>query len=176
MKIENLNLLNLMFLLRQLGGSLITLCLEKITVLHKRYCEAYAKRPTKAYADSAGYDLYAAQTKLLRRGERGLVRLDLQFAIPKGYYGSIVGRSGLANTKSIIVFPGTVDAGYRGIVGVIHFNLSDDCYKVEIGNHIAQIIIRKCCDVNFIECSPLDFEQYCHNERGTDGFGSSSGF
>ena len=63
-------------------------------------------------------------------------------------------------------------------IGVLSalFNLSDDYYKVEIGNRIAQIIIRKCCDVDFIECNPLDFEQYCHTERGTDGFGSSSGF
>ena len=96
--------------------------------------------------------------------------------MPKGYYGSIVGRSGLGNTKGIVVFPGTVDAGYTGIVGAILSNLSDDCYKVEIGNRIAQIIIRKCCNINFIECNPLDFEQYCHTERGNDGFGSSSGF
>ena len=106
---------------------MITLYLEKITVPHKRYCDAYAKRPTKAYADSAGYDLYAAETKVLRRGERVLVRFDLQFAIPNGYYGSIVERSRLAKTKVIVVFPETVDAGYRGIVGAMLFNLSGDC-------------------------------------------------
>ena len=155
---------------------MITLYLKKITVPYKRYCDAYTKRPTKAYTDSAGYDPYAAETKVLRRRERVLVRFDLQFAIPKGFDESIVGWPGLANTKGIIVFPGTVDAGYRGIVGAILFNLSDDCYKVEIGNRITQIIIRKCCDVNFIECNLLDFEQYCDTERGTDGFGSTSGF
>ena len=96
---------------------MITLYLEKITVPYKRYCDAYAKRPTNAYVDSAGYDLYAPETKVLRRRERALVTFDLQFVIPKGYYGSIVARSGLANTKSIAVFPGIVDAGYRGIVG-----------------------------------------------------------
>ena len=70
-------------MLRQLGGSLITLYFKKITVPYKRYRDAYAKQPNKAYADSAGYDLYAAETKVLRRGERALVRFDLQLRCRK---------------------------------------------------------------------------------------------
>ena len=143
---------------------------------YKRHCEAFAKRPTKAYPDSAGYDMYAAECKTFRQGERVLVRFDLPMAIPKGYYGAIVGRSGLANRLGSVAFRGTVDAGYRGINGVILLNLSDECYKVEIGNHIAQIIIQKCYNVHFVECSAVDLEKYCDTETGTDGFGSSLGF
>ena len=97
-------------------------------------------------------------------------------AIPKGYYGAIVGRSGLANRLGIVAFPETVDAGYRGVVGVKLFNFSDECYKVEIGNRIAQIIIQKCYNVHFVECSAVEFEKCCDTERGRNGFGSSLGF
>ena len=145
-------------------------------VPYKRYCEAYARRPEKAFPDSAGYDLYATESRVLRTGERALVRVDLQMAIPKEYYGAIVGRSGLANKLGIVAFPGTVDAGYRGIVGVILFNLSGDFYKVEIGNHIAQMIIQKCCNTYFVECSSVEFGKYCDTKRGTDNFGTSLGF
>ena len=111
--------------------------LERVTVPFKRCCEAYARCPTNVFPDSAGYDLYAVESRLLRAGERALVRADLQMAIPKGYYGVIAGQSGLANKLGIVAFPGTVDAGYRGIVRAILFNLGSECYKVEIGNRIA---------------------------------------
>ena len=114
--------------------------------------------------------------KIIRPSERALVRVDFQFVIPEGYYGSIVGRSGLANKLGIVAFPGTIDSDYRGVVCVILFNLSRDTYRVEIGNRFAQMIIKKCCDVYFVECSNLEFEKFCNTERDTGSFGSSLGF
>ena len=127
-----------------------TLFLEKIVVPYKRYCEAYARCPTKAYPNSAVYDVYTSESKMLRAGQRALVRVDLQTAIPKGYYGSICGRSGLANTRGVVAFPGIADSDYRGIVCVLLFNFSDTCYKVEKGRRIAQMLIKKCYVVDFV--------------------------
>ena len=104
------------------------------------------------------------------------MRVDLQLAIPEGYDGTIVRRSGLANKLGIVAFPGTIDSDYRGVVCVILFNLSSDTYRVEIGNRIAEMIIKKCCDEHFVECSNLEFEKFCNTERDTGGFGSSLGF
>ena len=69
------------------------------------------------------------------------------------FYGKIVGRSGLANAQGIVAFNGTVDTDYRGTVCVVLFNLSDNEYVVEIGNRIAQLIIKKSYDVRFVEYS-----------------------
>ena len=153
-----------------------TFFLESFTIPFNRYCQAYARPPKKHYSDSAGYDLSATESKVLRAGERLTVRLDLRMAIPKGYYGIIAARSGLASRYGILAFPGVIDAGYRGIVCVILFNFGSDCYKVEIGNRIAQLIIQKCYEAKFIECSSVEFSKFCETERGNDGFVPSLGF
>ena len=126
-----------------------------------------------------GINVYASDSKMLRAGQRALVRVDLQMAIPIGYYGSLCGRSGLANTRGVVAFPGVVDSGYRGIVCVILFNFSDTCYKVEKGSRIAQMLIKKCYNVDFVLCNDEEFGKYCDTDRGTDGFDGfdgSSGF
>ena len=97
-------------------------------------------------------------------------------AIPKCYYGSICGRSGLANARGVVAFPGVVDSDYRGIVCVILFNFSDSCYKVEKRSRIAQMLSKKCYDVDFVVCNDKEFGKYCNTDRETDDFGSSSGF
>ena len=115
----------------------------------------------------------ASEPKTIEPGKRALLRVDLQMAIPKGYYGNLVGRSGLANSHGAVAFPGTIDSDYTGVVCVILFNLSDVAYPVKRGYHIAQVIIRKCYNVHFVECEEAEFEKFWDTERGTDGFGSS---
>ena len=72
-------------------------------------------------------------------------------AIATGFYGRIVGQSGLENNDGIFVFPSTIDTDYRGVIFVVLFNLSEDDYEVRKNNRIAQIIIEKCYAVKFIE-------------------------
>ena len=72
--------------------------------------------PKSAYQGLAGYDIFAAETKVLKPWGRALIKLDLNIAIPEGYYGRIVGRSGLANTCGIIFHDGMIDLDYRGVV------------------------------------------------------------
>ena len=100
------------------------------------------------------------------------MRVDLHIAIPKGFYGRIVGRSGLANSYGVFVFSGTIDADYRGVVCVVLFNLSDEDCEVRKGNRIDQIIIERCYAVKFVEYSG----ELPETERAAKGFGSSLGF
>ena len=100
---------------------------EKINQFrYKVNCSSNAHVPKKVYPDSAGYDLWAANAKVLKPWSRELIRLDLSIAIPEWYYGRIVGRSGLANTHGISVHNGTIDMDYRGIVFVVLFNLFNE--------------------------------------------------
>ena len=82
-------------------------------------CKTYFSNthiPKRAYQASAGYDPFAAETKVLKPWSRALIKLDLSMAIPEGYYGRIVGRYGLANMCGIIVHDGTIESDYRGVV------------------------------------------------------------
>ena len=144
--------------------------LELVCVPFKRQ-SSDARVPLRAYPTSAGYDLYAAESKILKPKQWALIKLQLSFAIPTGFYGKIVGRSSLANVHSIAAFNGTVDADYWETFCVVLFNLSDNEHIVEIGNRIAQLIIEKCYDVKFVECNELPDTQ-----RSVGGFGSSLSF
>ena len=107
--------------------------LDVVAIPFKRI-SSNAKVPIKAFPTSAGYDLYAAERKTIVSPRRELVKTSLCLEIPKGYYGRVVGKSGLANFKEIFAFNCTVDAEYRENVCVILFNLSNFSYVVEIGN------------------------------------------
>ena len=89
-------------------------------------------------------------------------------SIPKGYYGEICPRSGLALKNGVVAFNGTIDSGYLGVVYVLLFNFSNDNFSVEKGNRIAQIIFKKYETVSFL------FEEFIFDiERGIKAFGSS---
>ena len=107
----------------------------------------------RAYQASAGYNLFAAETKVLKPWSRALIKLDLSLSIPEGYYGQIVGHSGLPNICGIIVHDGTIDSDYQGVVCVVLFNLSDEEYMIEAGNRITQLIIERCFTQKFIKVS-----------------------
>ena len=122
----------------------------------------------KMYVNSTGHNLFASQIIKVHVESRALVSIELRMAIPKGFFGRISPRSGLAVNRGILAFSGTIDSGYRGIIYVLLFNFSHDDYIVEKGNRIAQIIFQKCENVSFLD-DTLDFA----SERGVKGFGSS---
>ena len=125
----------------------------------------------KSFPTSCRYDLYAAERKTIVSHGRELIKSDLCLKIPKGYYGRVVGRAGLANFKGLFAFNGTVDAEYRGNVCVVLFNLSNFSYVVEIGNRIGQFIVEKRNDIKFVEYNYLP-----DSDRSNNGFGSTLGF
>ena len=126
------------------------------------------EKPKRAYVNSAGYDLFADESIEVLPNSRAVVSTGLRMQIPKGYYGQISPRSGLALKNGVITFNGTIDSGYFGVVDVLLFNFSFEKFVVEKGNRIAQIIFKKYESVSF-SFEDLNFD----SERGVKSFGSS---
>ncbi|WGH74522.1 dUTP diphosphatase [Tenacibaculum tangerinum] len=128
--------------------------------------------PTYETEGSAGMDLRAniEATITLKPLERAIIKTGLFIALPVGYEAQVRPRSGLAAKKGITVLnsPGTIDADYRGEIGVILVNLSNDDFIVNNGERIAQLVIAKHERVDWQEVSVLD-----ETERGAGGFGST---
>ena len=89
------------------------------------------KIPIKMYLDSAGYHLSAGESFRILKWSRASINTNIRFQIPKGFYGEIKPRSGLAIRNGIVAFNGTVDSGYVGFVYVILFNNSDYDFDVK---------------------------------------------
>jgi dUTP pyrophosphatase len=117
-------------------------------------------------------DLQAAipERFILRPLERAIIPTGLYLEIPEGYEAQVRPRSGLAAKKGVTVLnaPGTIDADYRGEVGVILVNLSKDPYVVEPGERIAQMVFARHEQVEWVEA-----EELAESERGEGGFGST---
>jgi dUTP diphosphatase len=133
-----------------------------------------ADLPLPAYAtqDSAGMDLLAAvdRDRTLAPGKRMLVPTGLAIALPPGYEAQVRPRSGLALKNGITVLnsPGTVDADYRGEVGVILANLGDEPFVITRGMRIAQMVIAPVTRLAWAEVAELP-----DSARGAGGFGST---
>jgi dUTP pyrophosphatase len=133
-----------------------------------------SKHPTPNYETegAAGMDLRAnIETAIvLKPLERTIVKTGLFIALPIGFEAQVRPRSGLAAKKGITVLnaPGTVDADYRGEIGVILVNLSNETFVVNDGERIAQLIIAKHERVNWKEVTVLS-----ETARGAGGFGST---
>ena len=121
---------------------------------------------------SAGMDLRAhlAEAIDLAPGQRVLVSTGLRLQIPAGYEGQVRPRSGLALKRGLTVLnaPGTIDADYRGEVGVILVNLSAEPQRIEPGERVAQLVIAPVTRASWEEVDELD-----ESERGVGGFGST---
>lgn len=130
------------------------------------------KLPTYETNQSAGMDLSAALEEAieLAPGDRALVPTGLAIALPAGFEAQIRPRSGLALKKGITVLntPGTIDADYRGEIGVILINLGQDPVTIERGMRIAQMVIARHEHIEWSVVENLD-----ETERGTGGFGST---
>lgn len=133
-----------------------------------------SKHQTPAYETegSAGMDLRANLNEpvVLEPLERAIIKTGLFIALPNGFEAQVRPRSGLAAKKGITVLnsPGTVDADYRGEIGVILVNLSNEEFIVNDGERIAQLVIAKHERVNWQEVTVLN-----ETERGAGGFGST---
>lgn len=121
---------------------------------------------------SAGMDLRANidAPMVLKPMQRCLVPTGLKIALPAGFEAQVRPRSGLAIKKGITVLnsPGTIDADYRGEIGVILANLSDTDFQINDGDRIAQMVIARYEQVEWQTCDELS-----QTERGEGGFGHS---
>ena len=128
--------------------------------------------PSYETVDSAGMDLRAQLDGpvTLGEGERALIPTGLKLEIPSGFEGQVRPRSGLALKRGLTVLnaPGTVDADYRGDVGVILVNLSGEAQTIEPGERVAQLVF---APVTRGEWDPVD--DLSDTQRGEGGFGST---
>jgi dUTP pyrophosphatase len=128
--------------------------------------------PAYATAEAAGMDLLAAveAPTMLAPGERALVPTGLAIALPPGYEAQVRPRSGLALKHGVTLLnsPGTIDADYRGEIGVVLVNLGQAPFAVERGQRIAQLVVAPVSHVAWTETEMLP-----DTERGARGFGST---
>lgn len=122
---------------------------------------------------SAGMDIRADLVDypvIIEPMQRRLIPTGLYISLPEGYEAQIRPRSGLAFKNGITVLntPGTIDADYRGEIGVILVNLSDTTFKVNTGDRIAQMVINQFTKAEWEQVDTLD-----KTERGSGGFGST---
>ena len=126
--------------------------------------------PTYAHLTDAGMDIYLTEDVVIHPGETKLIPTGIKVAIPLGYELQVRPKSGRAlKTKLRIAnTPGTIDADYRGEIGVILINLSQDSFVINDGERIAQLVIAAYEQAEFEAVESLD-----QTERGEGGFGHS---
>ncbi|XP_030841499.1 probable deoxyuridine 5'-triphosphate nucleotidohydrolase [Strongylocentrotus purpuratus] len=132
----------------------------------KRLNDAFA--PVRGSDHAAGFDLFSNKDMVVPAKDKASVPTDLQIALPKGCYGRIAPRSGLALKKFIDVGAGVIDRDYRGEVFVLLFNFSDTNFEVKRGDRIAQLICEKIFMPTLVERETLE-----ETKRGEGGFGST---
>ena len=126
--------------------------------------------PARAREDDAGLDLYAAEAVTIEPGGRALVPTGIALAIPPGYAGFVLPRSGLALRHGVTLLntPGLIDSGYRGEIKVLLVNHDRSVVTVARGDRIAQLVIQRVEPTELIEVEELP-----PSERGAGGFGST---
>jgi dUTP pyrophosphatase len=141
---------------------------EVVRLAHGRDLEL----PDYATASAAGADLLAAIDQDIELGplERRIVPTGISIALPAGFEGQVRPRSGLAARHGVTVAnaPGTIDADYRGEVGVILINLGKEPFRITRGMRIAQLVVARHARAVWREVSELD-----RTARGAGGFGST---
>ena len=155
-------------ILRTFAGAKVIFSIMKIKIVNL----SHHNLPQYATPLSAGLDLRANLDEpiTLRPLERRLIPTGLRIALPAGYEAQVRPRSGLALKSGIGVLnsPGTIDADYRGEIGVILVNLSSSDFVVNDGDRIAQMVITRHERAEWLEVDALD-----ETERGEGGFGHS---
>ena len=130
-----------------------------------------ARIPHTAHEGDAGIDLRSTEAMQIKPFERKLVPCGLALAIPQGYAGFVLPRSGSAIKQglSLVNSPGLIDSGYRGELKCIAINLDPtQTINIEVGDRIAQLVIMKVENLRLLQVDELD-----QTERGKGGFGST---
>jgi dUTP pyrophosphatase len=126
--------------------------------------------PTFGTAQAAGFDFYAAETIVVPAKQKKIIPTGLAMEIPEGYEVQVRPRSGTSLKTSLLIAnsPGTIDADYRGPIGIIVYNHGDLDYTVSAGERIAQGVLAAVPCSRFIEVEELG-----NTSRGSGGFGST---
>jgi len=140
----------------------------KIETLEFKRLDQRAVLPTRGSAAAAGLDLYSIEAVRLVPGQRVLVRTGLAVALPKGFYGRLAPRSGLATKLGLDVLAGVIDADYRGEIGCLLYNSGSEPINLPAQSKICQLIIEKIMTPRAIWSDELG-----DTDRGEGGFGAT---
>jgi dUTP pyrophosphatase len=126
--------------------------------------------PKRTHGGDAGLDLRSAEDVDLFEGQMVLVSTGVSLAIPAGWFGMVVPRSGLACKHGVTVInsPGIIDADYRGVLHVGLVNHGPEDFEIKRGDRIAQLLVLPVPDLDLMRVNKLD-----ETERGAGGFGST---
>jgi dUTP pyrophosphatase len=126
--------------------------------------------PTYARPDDAGLDLHASAAVTLAPGDRALVATGIALALPTGFAGFVLPRSGLALRHGVTLLntPGLIDAGYRGEIKVLLVNLGPAAVSLQRGDRVAQLVVQR---VEHVALTPV--VELPDSPRGPRGFGST---
>ena len=127
-----------------------------------------AKLPTRGSLYAAGLDLHSVGNLLIPAHERAMVRTGLSVAIPRGFYGRVAPRSGLAVRHGLDVLAGVIDSDYRGEIVCALINHGDAPFEIEAGMRVAQLVIE-----SISTPEPVWSEDLSETNRGEGGFGST---
>ena len=144
---------------------------KQITV--KYYSESeFAKEPYQATEDSAGYDLFAAETKTFLPKTVGTLSIELRWAIPPGFYGKLFPCSGISKEHFVTIDAGVIDADFRGVIQVLILNHHlEKTFTVCAEDRIAQVVFMEKVNANFHRVSNVHL--LGSTTSGNDGFGST---
>ena len=139
-----------------------------------KYCNENesAKEPYQATENSAGYDVFTAETKTFLPNSVGIISLELRCAILNGFYGKLFPRSGILREYFVSIDAGVIDADFRGIIQVLMVNHHPQkTFTVRTGDRIAQVVFMERFNANFHRVT--DRHLLGQTKRGYDGFGST---
>lgn len=141
-----------------------------MTTLRVKRLSENAILPVRGSSLAAGYDLASAEEVLVPAHGKAIAKTDLAMVIPVGHYGRIAPRSGFSWKKHTDIGAGVIDADYRGNIGVVIFNHSDQDITVTPGDRVAQLILEKCSILDVEDVGEDDLDE---TNRGEEGFGST---
>ena len=127
--------------------------------------------PHYAHPGDAGMDIFSAEEAIIKAGERKNIKTGVKMELPDGFVGLVWDKSGLALKNGIKTMAGVIDADYRGEIGIVLVNLSENDYKIEKGQKIAQMLIQKVERAEIEEARELS-----ETKRGEGSFGSTGLF
>ena len=129
-----------------------------------------AKEPYQATENSAGYDVFAAETKTFLQNSVDIISLELRWAIPNGFYSKLFPRSGILREHFVSIDAGVIDADFRGIIQVLMLNHDPQkTFTVRTGDRIAQVVFMEKFNANFQWVT--DQHLLGKTKQGNDGFG-----
>lgn len=136
--------------------------------LYIKKIDEAASLPKYAMPGDAGMDLAACESAVIPAGKRATIRTGIAMAIPEGYVGLVWDRSGHARKSGITCLAGVIDSGYRGEIGVVLYNTSENDFQISVGDRIAQLLIQPVVQPELEFVDNLDT-----TERGDAGWGKS---